>query len=222
MSQKKTNTLIKSFCPSCHWYSYSDKYDKCPNCGMEVEHENIPAWIINLDKAQGKQTGPKNTKRSSANAIKTLLHAKIHRWFPAKPGKYAECEECPYKDKCDPKGYCWYRNQMYNDVQTAFDSGDIEAIKKYIAQDNTKLFFIRNLVTKEILDKGALIPVYAVDNKGQFVLNEKGEKIIKGYDPNPLLQYFEKFMNIGNAKLEDWFMTPKSKKTKKPKTEMGK
>ena len=205
-----------SFCPSCHYHS-EDEIGKgnedCPKCGCVLTNE-IPAWRKNLDSAQGKQTGPKNTKRSSANAMKHGLYSKIHRWFPAKKDKYSECEGCPYHEKCNVDEWCWLRNKIYNEMQIAFESGDTEAIRKYIAQDQTKLIFIRTMVMNEILKRGGMFPTFMQDSMGQLVYDKKEKPVINGYSPNPLLGYVDKLINVGNAKMEDYLMTPKTRESK--------
>ncbi len=204
----------KAFCHSCHYHTETEITEvnsHCPKCGCILSDE-IPQWQQNLDKAQGKQTGPGNTSRTSANAKTHGLYATKHKWFPAKKDKNPECDGCPYYDECKPSGWCWLRNQVYNEVQIAFETGDTDLLKKYVAQDQTKLIFIRTMVMNEILQKGGMIPRYMQNNLGELVLDEKGKKIISGYTPNPLLSFVDKLINISNAKMEDYLMTPKTKK----------
>ncbi len=217
-NQSQNGNII--YCPSCKWWKAGDPGgSECPNCGRELEE--APVWFRNLTRAWATgSTGPKTPAgkyRSSMNPVKNLLFSKIHKYFPARPGKYPECENCPHAKKCEAAAVCYLKNEMYNDFQMAFDSKDPRHIQKYFAENQAKYAMLRTLIFREIFQKGALIPIYARNKEGEIVNDAAGNPVISSYQQNPVLPTLEKMM--GPASLSEFLVSPKSQKDKKEEEE---
>jgi len=125
--------------PSRPWHPFR-YFARCPNC--EAEAEQVP-WEVSQIKACSRATGPR-TKEGIAKVTKNLaghptpeemlitrfnglkhgMRSSVATFWPARPGKYPQCETCEIRNSCRKNTACMKKTELYMKHHIAFETGD--------------------------------------------------------------------------------------------------
>ncbi|MDH5633625.1 MAG: hypothetical protein OEZ10_11600 [Gammaproteobacteria bacterium] len=216
------------------WHPW-EYFGRCPECGDEAPQAH---WQRNLLKGWASATGPKTPegKASSAanleghptpqealitrfNRMTTGLHAKVARYFPAKPGKYDACNGCRYRRslECFDEKVCLIRTELYMKHLAAFEQQDPSKLQRYNAELQATLRAIIDDMLLGIISKGVQIesPVYGFDKEGRLHIGEVtdpdtgAKEVLTELRAHPLLKPLMEFIGKNNLALGDMGMTAK-------------
>ncbi len=223
-------------------------YAVCPVCKLDA---NQAAWQRNLMHTIGKQTGPKSLagKLASAsnldghptpdecklirmNAIVDGTHAKTATVFPAKPGKYPDCDVCehfnedyPEQSYCKPHKACLKKTEVFLLNHIAQETQNPEVLRPLMANFQSGIMSIIQSMMLDITQKGITLesPVMWYDKDkdggGQFIAQsyiEKGEtKNILEIKANPVLKILMEYLHKNGMTLTDLALTPKIQEEQK-------
>ncbi|HFD86095.1 MAG TPA: hypothetical protein ENJ35_00280 [Gammaproteobacteria bacterium] len=212
----------------------------CPQCDTESPQAH---WEINLFKAYANATGPKTEegKAISAanldghptpeeaqltrfNAMKHGAYAKTAKFFPARPGKYPQCDGCEHQNEhyaddsaCVRHKACLKQVEVFVRYQSAFDAKDPNLL---LELQGHRQAAIQSLIDMMILtinqDGGPRIKTveWYYDKDGSFHLaqwkddDDKAHQIYK-LEEHPLLKPLIDYINKNSMTLSDLGMTPK-------------
>ncbi len=225
--------------PDQGWHPFR-YFAACPECGEEAPQA---AWERALMKAWRRATGPRTPEgkaRSAANleghptpeeaqitrfnAMKHGMFAKTAKFFPAKPGKYPQCDGCEHLDGDDPRGSecvrhraCLKQVELFMRYQSAFDSRDPELLLELQASRHAAIqALIDSMILAIAQDGGPRIKTveWYYDKDGGFHLaqwvDERGEvHQIYELKEHPLLKPLIDYINKNSMTLADLGMTPK-------------
>jgi hypothetical protein len=208
----------------------------CPQCGNPDCRE--PWYMANVRKCQGKQTGPvtpagkDKCRMNSYSTGSSYASGAIPKYLPpAKPEKYAECDECQDLDECkaavaEAMGTtryvaCHRLSELIAKYRNAHLTGDPEALRFTAADVHAKMHRVMNQCFKAIFDNGVFIESLMVSDgkvvKMENGTNEGGEKLfvnILEKKINPAINEAIKILEKMGFSLADWTLTPKSKEAK--------
>jgi len=208
----------------------------CPQCGNEDCRE--PWYMANVRRCQGKQTGPvtqagkDKCRMNGYSTGSSYVSGAIPKYLPpAKPEKYAECDECQDLDECklaveEAKGTsryvaCHRLSELTAKYRNAHLTGDPEALRFTAADVHAKMHRVMNQCFKAIFDTGIFIESLMVSDgkvvKMENGTNEAGEKLfvnIMERKINPAINEAIKILEKMGFSLSDWTLTPKSKEAK--------
>lgn len=206
---KATPSRIEDESNRKHPFRY---FAPCPECKEEVQQVN---WEVGVFSSILASTGPKTAegkaksagnllsngdidrKLSRFNALKHGANAKTAMYFPARPGKYPQCEACNVDfDYCKTQPACIKRTELTMQYLVAYESGDPSSLMSLqaINQANMQAIFL-DLIQQVATDGVALRnPVHAFDKESGFHLAtytdpETGERVtLEEIKTNPLLK----------------------------------
>jgi hypothetical protein len=233
--------------PDAPWHPY-DYWAECPECGAEAPQDRRQwgSW-----KGAAHATGPRTdsgkaasaanldgyptaeqTKTLRFNALKTGKHAQVAQFFPAKPGRYAECEHCPYysefPDATDETKtciqvplaghvndkWCKQRLEIWAVFQRAFedrDPGQLAALNADLQYANHALV---NQMLQELLADGVTLktPVWSAGKLGvefvKFVDPKTGEEHqLVDVKAHPILKYYLEMLSRNKLDMDSMGMT---------------
>ena len=206
----------------------NDKQDfvsSCTQCGAEC----VELWYMtNVRKAQGKETGPKS--EAGKNKVRMNGYTTGSRYLsgaipkalpPAKPGEYAECDDCQDLDECkqavaDAMGTCQFiachrQSEVFAKYRNAHLTGDPMALKFAAADNQARQQLVLNALFKAIFKHGVVIDSLIVGKDGVVKL---GGKPVTELKSNPATNDMIKLAEKMGFSLTDWTLTPKSKEAK--------
>lgn len=224
--------------PDCWWhpFEYSAVCDECGENAVQHGRE------VGLLKAHAMATGPRTPEGKAAsaknldghptpeeaqqtrfNALKHGMYAQTATYFPARPGKYAVCDGCNYRDhECkegsdDNPPACLRRVELFMKHHLAFDAKDPGML---MALRSGTQAAIQALIDEMIMiiaaDGGPRIKSveWYHDKDGGFHLaryrDEDGElHQINKLEEHPLLKRLIDYISKNNLTLSDMGMTPK-------------
>lgn len=215
-------------------------YAPCPTCSNLAKQA---AWQVNLMRTIGKKTGPisgegkaksaanlegyptpEQTQLIRFNALQSGAFAQTATVFPAKPGRYPECDVCEHLDEdnaddsyCKKHKACLKKTEVFLLNHLAQETQNPEVLRPLMANFQSGIMSIAQSMMLEITQKGVLhespemwfdkdsstfIPQQFTDESGQT-------KTIMKTTANPLLKVFMEFMHKNGMTLNDLAMTPK-------------
>lgn len=208
----------------------------CDTCQQLVEQA---WWERNLLKAWANSTGPKTAEgkaRSAANveghptpeealrtrfnAVKSGIYARTATYFPAKPGKYPECDGCSLRETvCPEQLACLKKTELFMKHHIAFDSRDPGMLMEIFSGQQAAISGMINSMFLAIAqDGGPSIhePKWSTDALGRTKLvsfvDEKGKpRHLTEIKAHPLLKILMDFIHKNNITMSDLEMTPKAK-----------
>ncbi len=210
-------------------------FANCPKCNSSVGQA---AWEKALFKAWTKSTGPKTAAGKAAvtenikghptpeeavrtrfNAMKHGLFARTATYFPAKPGKYPQCEGCDLLVTCHTQVACLKRTELFLEHQIAFETQDPALLTKHRAGTQAAVQALVNDMVLAIAEDGGprlKSPEWYYDKDGGFHLaqfkDENGNIVqIPKIEAHPLVKLLMDFINKNAMTLADMEMTPKSR-----------
>lgn len=216
------------------WHPF-EYFAVCPECGEEAAQVT---WEKNIFKANTMATGPRTAegRANSAknieghptpqeaqitrlNAMKHGLFAKTAQYFPAKPGRYPQCEDCEYMadEVCVEQKACLKRAEVMLRHQVAFDKKDPEILMGQFAETHAAMHtMIDWMIITIAADGGPQLknPTWYYDKDGTFHLakwvdESKVEQQMFDHQAHPLLKPLIEYVSKLSMSLEDLGMTPK-------------
>jgi len=216
------------------WHPF-EYFAVCPECGAESPQVQ---WEKNIFKANTMATGPRTAegRAKSAknleghptpqeaqitrlNAMKHGLFAKTSKFFPAKPGRYPQCDDCEYlKDKvCVEHKACLKRAEVMLRFQVAFEHKDPEKLMDMFAETHAAMHTMIDWMIMTIAADGGpqlKSPTWYYDKDGKFHLAKwTDENNIKhqlyDHQAHPLMKPLIEYVNKLSMSLNDLGMTPK-------------
>ncbi len=233
ISFKKKPDLIEEY-PERDYHPYF-YYGNCPQCKEQCEQAY---WDQNLLKAHAHATGPKTVagKAASAanleghptpeetlitrfNAMKHGLHAKVADYFPARPGKYPQCDGCELRESiCSQEVACLKRVELFMKHHIAFDTKDPSMLMGLRADTQAAIQGLINDMILTIAQDGGP----RVEDPVWTYVKDEGFQLVSYYDAglgrmvrvtekkaHPLLKPLIDFINKNSMTLADMEMTPK-------------
>jgi len=205
----------------------------CPICGEECKQAH---WEVALAKAFTNQTGPRTpegkaqatknleghptpeeTKLTRFNALKHGMSAKVATFWPARPGKYAQCDTCEMFDTCKTNPACMKKVELYMKHHVAFATGDPSMLSGLRATMQANIQAVIDDMFLAIIKDGARLktPKWYYDKDGichVASINdpETGEAItIHEIQAHPLIKMVGDLIAKNGMTLADTGMTPR-------------
>ncbi|MGE0487291.1 MAG: hypothetical protein AB7Q81_24265 [Gammaproteobacteria bacterium] len=210
-------------------------FAECPDCGQEAAQA---AWERALAKAWTRATGPRTAEGKAAsarnldghptaeeafrtrfNAMKHGLFARTATYFPAKPGKYPQCDGCELLVECHSQVACLKRTELFLKHQVAFETRDPVLLTDIRADTQAAVqALINDMIVAIAADGGPRLrtPEWYYDKDGgfhlaQWVDDKTGETIqLYKLEAHPLMKLLMDFISKNAMTLADMEMTPKA------------
>lgn len=220
-----------------HPYLY---FATCPTCGLEAEQA---AWEKALMASYGKHTGPRTPEgkartaqnlvghptpeealRTRFNGLKHGMYAKTATYFPARPGKYPECEGCEHLfNGCGEQPACLKQTELFMRYHIAYELGDPGQLMDIQAQTQAMVQWVMNQILLSLVKTGVELrnPEWAFDQKrGEVHLiqfeDEQGVRHQSWkISAHPLLKVLTEFLDRNKMSLADFGMTMKVREEEK-------
>lgn len=181
--------------------------------------EGIAAVTKNLE---GHPT-PAEAKITRMNAMVHGLHSTQIHTFPARPGKYPECQGCELNQKqaladgtCKDNKICTKKTELMLMFLHAFDSSDPKALNDHHAIQQAKIHHIFDGMLNNIIQDGDTLkrPFGGFNKDGEFRpafdTDHDGNKIpIMEITTHPTLKPMIELLQKNNLSLSDLGMTNK-------------
>lgn len=216
----------------------------CPECGRECGQDAqqrglLKAWAsaTGPKTAEGKAAAaanldghptPEEAQRTRFNGLKHGLTARTATFWPARPGKYPDCDGCEFFNSCFGQVACQKRLDLYFRHHLAFVHGDPGILTDLNADLHANLRALVNLMILDVIKDGATVrtPAWYYDKDGGFHLardagkgaDEHGEATegvgqIMELREHPMLKRIGEWVSRLGLSLSDMGMTPKAKET---------
>jgi len=214
------------------WVYFAD----CPKCSTADQTQ--AAWERNLLKAHLRATGPttpegiaavsknleghptpEEARRTRFNALKHGLYSEVATYFPASPGKYAQCKTCDrLYDGCGTDGFpaCTKKTELFLKHRVALETRDPRVLTRIHADFQGSLMALAGNMIADIAADGTTLrsPKFTQDQNGDTHLakyvDEKGElQHIHDIYAHPTLKPLLELVSRNSLSLEDLAMTPK-------------
>ena len=202
----------------------------CDGCQKEVQQVS---WEVGQFCAVLAATGPKTPEgkaRSAANlaevserglsrfnALKHGANAKTAMFFPARPGKYPQCQTCDVDHTyCATQPACIKRTELMMQHLIAFQSNDPTKLTEMHAINQANMAAIFQDMMQTIVVDGVALrnPVYDFDKDGGFHIGQYKDELgalqtIEEVKAHPLLKPMLEMLSKNNMSMSDLNMTPK-------------
>lgn len=210
----------------------------CPKCGEDADQAGwqVAQWkAIHDNGSTGPSTAEGRLRISEANkardagsyeasrfnALTHGLSAEVARFFPARPGKYAQCDSCDYlTDGCGTQlRHCAKRTELFVQFHLAQQEGDGRLLGRLMASNQAAIAAIQADMIRSIAIRGVDIetPIFYADKDSGKIklatyLDEAGNtRTITKVEAHPLLKILIDFIAKNNTSLGDMGLTPKPK-----------
>lgn len=162
---------------------------------------------------------PASYALSKTNALVTGANAKVIKMWPAKPGKYDECESCEYLNNgcAIDFQHCADKTDLYVKFLMAQESGNSAFLGQEMAATQAGIAAITAGMIRSIAQKGVSleIPIYTKTEKGIEVAtytDEEGKiRTLTRTEAHPLLPHLINYISKNTMTLGDMGLTPKVK-----------
>lgn len=210
-------------------------FAQCPVC-MTDDCEQA-GWEKGLLAAWGRQTGPRTeegkaavaknleghptpeeAQRTRFNAMRHGLAARTAKYFPAKPGRYPECEGCEYvvDEKCREYAACVKKTELFLKHQIAFETKNPDLLTDLNADMQAAVRAIIDSLMRSIIAHGPQYeaPKMYYDKHGECHVfeytDDNGERrVVMERYANPLLKHLWDALAKNGLTLSDMAMTQK-------------
>lgn len=208
---------------------------ECPRCGAECAQERQQRHLLKMwAKATGPRTAegkaasagnlvghptPEEAQRTRFNALKHGMTARVASYWPARPGRYAQCTGCEYLDSiCWKQTACLKRAELFLRHHVAFETKNPELLSELNADLHSNLrALLEDMLRTVIIDTPRLRkPVHWFSPEGavhlaRYVDPETGEeKLIEELSAHPLIKPITDLVHKLNLGLSDQAMTPRA------------
>lgn len=198
----------------------------CPTCKTEIpEHPSIK----NLYKAWLHATGTKSPEISSKNlpspdsprrkfnALKSGLFAKKAKYFPAKVGRYPECDGCEHSNECEEIGICLQISKLKMMVTHAFDTKDPGQLQPLFQETQADFFVLLRRLFSHVFKHGEILeaPVWHGMKSGYTMVKFKDpvtgkKRQLMQYELHPAVRAIFEMLQKNALSLADLNLTPKT------------
>ncbi len=219
--------------PEHDWHPWIYRAE-CPRCGA-FDQQQDPQQRRML-KMWARATGPKTPEGRAAvarnleghptpsEALRTRfnrmthgMYARTAKYFPAKPGKYPQCDGCEYLlSICHEQVACLKRTDLLLKHHIAFTTKDPALLTELRADMQGGITAIVDDILLTIAQDGVrlMVPKTAETKDGtkvvQFLDPDTDElKTVMEYNAHPLLRVLTEFLSRNGLSLADLRMTPK-------------
>jgi len=231
----QTDTYESTDFPDRDWHPWKYSAD-CPECGMPAEHAQweLMQWKAIHDNGRvgavsedsririseaNRARAPETYAVSRFNGISHGMHARVAKYYPARPGHYDQCEGCEYfMNGCgDPLVHCAKRTELFVQHALAQEEGDGTLLGPLMAETQAGISAIIADMIRSIAKKGVFIetPDFFIDKESGDVRlaqykDEFGRthQITRG-EAHPLIQPLISLIKSNNITLGDMGLTPK-------------
>lgn len=198
----------------------------CPTCQTEITEA---PFVKNLYRAWLNITGtkspdisaqnlpPPDDPRRKFNALKSGLYAKKAKYFPAKVGRYPECDGCEHSHECETIGVCLQISKVKMMVAQAFDSKDPAFLQPLFQDIQADVFVLLQRLIGQALRDGAILtsPVWHGMKEGYTMVKgldpETGEeKQLYQRELHPAIRAIAELLQKNGLSLADLQLTPKT------------
>lgn len=216
-------------------------YANCPRCGelakqaawqlaqWKAIHDNGqpgPATEIGKDKIRSaqKERDPESYRISRFNRMTHGMSAKVANTYPARPGRYDDCESCQWLNNgCgDAFSECIKKLELFLQFHVAGQEGNGRLLQDLLSQDQAGLAAIRSSMIRSVAKHGVMFesPEWVYDKeKGVQIAeyqDESGDRrIIKKSEVNPLIKPLTELIARNHTTLADMGLTPGVKEDEK-------
>lgn len=157
---------------------------------------------------------PEETRLTRFNSLKHGLRSTVATYFPARPGKYPQCEGCELFDGCEQQVACMKKTELFMRHQIAFETRDPTLLASMRAVLHANVSAIIDDIVLSILQDGVRLktPAWYYDKDGGFHLAEytdsHGERrLIEEVTAHPLLKTLGDMISKVGLTLSDEGMT---------------
>lgn len=223
--------------PEDTWHPWK-YFAPCPQCGEEAEQgrqarhmlkmwasatgprspEGKAAVTANLGEHIGRVPTPEETQRTRFNALKHGLTARTATFWPARPGRYPQCEGCELLyNGCSTGQACQKKTELFLRHHIAFETGDTKLLGEIRADLHANLSAIVNDLILAVIADGARqrTPEWYYDREGvfhlaQYVDHETGQPVqIYKIEVHPAIKMIGELVTRLGLDLNSQGMTPK-------------
>lgn len=174
--------------PEDPWHPWR-YYAPCKSCGAEATQGAQSRHLLKMwasasgpRTAEGKAASaanlaghptPEEAQRTRFNSLKHGLSARVATYWPARPGRYAQCETCELLyNGCTTSMACQKKTELFLRHHVAFETGDTKLLTELRGDLHANLCAVINdLVLSVIAEKSMLkTPEWYYDKDGCFHL----------------------------------------------------
>lgn len=221
--------------PDRPWHPW-DYFATCTRCGSEAVWARNQRKLFEMwSKASGPKTAdgqrkaienlsasgrsPESYARSRFNNLQTGLYSRSAVFFPARPGKYRECQGCEFRETtCPSSQSCQKKAELFMRHHLAFETKDPNLLTMYRADTQAVIYAILEMIMVSVLEDGVKIetPVYWFNKDtgklqiGEYTADTGERRTIVEVKSNPLLRPLADLLAKNNMTLADMSMTPKA------------
>lgn len=161
---------------------------------------------------------PEEAQRTRFNALKHGLNARTATFWPARPGGYAQCENCDLLyNGCRTGDPCQKKTELFLRHHIAFETGDPKLLGELRADLHANLTAIVNDLILSVIGRGAELrtPEWYYDKDGGFHLaqytdQESGQPVqIFKIEMHPAIKVIKELVVGLGLDLNSQGMTPK-------------
>jgi len=219
--------------PACEYHPWR-YFCACPACGNadQQQHPQERKLLKMWANATGPKTAegkakvrmnvaghptPEEALRTRFNGMKHGLNAEVATYFPARPGKYAECDGCEFRRNiCGQQTACIKKTEMMMQHHVAFENRDPRALTAIRTRMQFGVTAIIDSMISAIAREGVSLrtPRFTTDKDGHahqvtFVGPDGQDLEVHDIQAHPLLSKLTEFLQRNNLSLADLAMTPK-------------
>ena len=217
--------------PDTPWHPWA-YFHTCPKCGDQAAQASYEKGLM-------RATGPgtpeaiarsrrglrgrrsEETARTRFNAIKTGAYAKTALYFPPRPGRYAECDECEHLVtlQCTTDGACLRRAELFVRHLAAFESGDQSLLTEMRAAQHAALQAMFDSMVGAVVRQGVTV----AEPETAWNPEDKRHELLQYEDPatgevqqvfrlkaHPLIKHLHAHIDKIGGNLTEMAMTPRS------------
>ena len=216
------------------WHPWRHLAD-CPHCGEEAEQasQQIASWraaYVGKSPAVKAKISEANKDRDPAsyavsrfNAITHGMSAETAKFYPARPGKYDQCEGCEFlNDGCGTSSlkHCAKRTELFVQFNLAMEEGNSGMLGRLMASNQAALHALLGDMMRAVAKRGVELesPEFSFNKlTGKVDLaeweDEEGNKrIITKIEAHPLLPHIINYFHKNGSTLADLSLTPAAAK----------
>jgi hypothetical protein len=206
----------------------------CPFCGTEATQCRQQRHLLKMwasatgpKTAEGRAKVAKNleghptpevAQRTRFNALKHGLSARVATFWPARPGRYAQCTECEFLGNgCTTEKACQKKTELFLRHHVAFETGDTSLLAELRGDLHANLTAIINDLLLSVIAEGATrkTPEWYYDREGCFHLaryfdpQTQDEVQIMKLEVHPAIKLVGELVTRLGLDLSSQGMTPK-------------
>lgn len=219
--------------PEDPWHPWR-YFAPCVNCREEAEQGAQARHLLKMwASATGPRTAegkaavtanldghptPEAAQRTRFNALKHGLNARVATYWPARPGRYPQCETCElFNNGCHTGMACAKKTELFMRHHVAFETGDTKILGEIRADLHANLSAIINDLVLSVISDGArrLTPEWYYDREGTFHLAQYTDDItglpvqIYKTEVHPAIKQIGELVTRLGLDLNSQGMTPK-------------